>query len=488
MRRPATRTSRRGTFFGSSTLLMALGLAVALVVPGAVASASSGDCGGQGNAQLTLVTDAPAIGTRLEMTLVGQPLARFSLLADTGPGPSVLPRYGTLCLDLGSGLRVIADGIRQGSPRLDGDGRFELRAKVPNRPSFGGRTFYVQAAIFDRSAPNDTAISNMVPVTLSPAVVERFDSTAQRDTSGTNAIWAGDGQVVGTFRSTQRVHTYAPQDSGFSLPQPLIAWNDPNTTGCRFQMKFSSAETGARPGESIVGMAWSPRSDTIFQATYRDMTLKLGQFWRSATSDLDSRFDRNYGMGESGTVMFQGDYALPDANNRPWVAWPSFQTRYQARYDEPLIVEVDLPAGAETFQLFRNRSTSSAPRNRIFGDGGSEQSSPARENTTYHTQFTYIRDRSIAQSKYYYANSNPDYRDAILTVRDRPSGTGLRLEFQGAADFNGDMQPDPNSETAWVEQIDSLDGQPLIRFRIVLAADLSTGAVPVAGSVVIPFD
>jgi len=468
-----------------STILLTLCtlLSTALVTPGARA----GDpCQGQGNATLALPGGDPSIGTPFQLVLTGRPLARYSVLADTGPGPRTIPSVGTVCLDLGPDLRFLVDGIRQGSPRLGADGTATLDLKAPNRPSLVGRTFYVQGAIADSTAPNGIAISNMISLTVQPALVENFRTTERKDESTTNAVWNGDGVVTGTVSTTPRVSQFVPQPrSPFLLPHPLVSVNDPLTVGCRFQMKFAPEDVGAGIGESILAMSWSPRSDFVFASTYADMKVRLGHFDDRLGASLLGTFDLNYDgrrVGDPATV-FQGDYSLPNAQNQVWVPWPSFQGPFEYDNAQSLVFEIDFPMGGQTFQLFRNRSPTVLPANRIFADGGAATKINVGDNTHYDTQFLLVQDRAHAQTTWQDTGlGSPDYRTPIVVVGQEPAGTSVQVQYEGAT-----SPSDTSSYTGFQSDIDRLDGLRYIRFRVVLRGDAQSGAVPVVRKVLIPY-
>jgi hypothetical protein len=445
-------------------------------------------CDGQGNADLTLVgSSPPAVGGVFTMSLAGRPYAPFTIAADTGMGPSIIPGVGVFCLDLGPNLKVLFDGIRNGFPFLPDSGTFEFGIRVPRRPELAGKTFYMQAAILDSEAPNGIAISEMVMLTVLPALVEDFSTTVRRDGDATTALWEGNGVLVGEVSPPRMTETGFP-DSNYNLPHPLIERDNPSTPlGCRFQMKFQTNDIGAVPGESIVGMSWAPRSNFVFASTYNDMTIKLDNFPYPDWGTISSYYALNY--DEDGpTTVYEGDYVLGNDSNAPWVPWPEFTQEFEYESSQPLIFEVEIPEGGDTYQLFRNNYTGNRPRARIYSNAGEERSSIWAERTIYRSQFVLVRDRTIGQSVFLDTGlADPDYFEAHIQLGMLPTGTRVEATYEGANDLDGDEVPDPETYTGFVDGIDDLDGYRFIRFRLRLKGLTYTGEVPTVRYIAIPY-
>lgn len=441
----------------------------------------AGSCQGSGGAQLTQLSDRIRIGQPLQLRITGKRLQRFSLIADVGSGPNTLPGYGTFCLDLGPQMYIVVDGIRRGAPRIRNDGAYVLDLEIPDRPALKGRQFHVQGAVLDDDAPNGVAITNAISLWIESDITEDFSTTEFRDDAETTARWEGNDVCVGGI-STRTVRHEPEPASSFRLPHPLISSDDPFTPdGCRFQMLFRTTEVSAEPGERLVGMRWSPRSATTFAATYRGMTVRLAQFTGDDQGTLSPFFESNY-FGPA-TVVFQGDYTLESAGGQQWVDWPAFQTSFQIG-TRPLLFEIDIQGGGEDFQLFRNRSVAAFPRTRLLANSGDTVAFNRPENTTYHTEFVLRNSTTNAQSKFYSAGyRHASFEDAELVV-NQPQGTEIAITYQGAWDGNGDGVPE--RLTGWVTNPSQVDGVNMIRFRLELTANSTTGAIPAVGSIRIP--
>lgn len=481
--RRSSRTGTSGAGFAAVAILTFV--AVAFSAPGA--RAGSGTCDGQGDATLERIGAVPAtIGNTLDFELRGRALAPVSVIADLGPGPITIPRIGTFCVDRGPRLRILFDGIRNGGVFTDANGLFAFQVPIPRRPALAGKTVYMHGIIRDDLAPNGFAISNLASFEVLPAIVEDFTTVDRRDEAVTTAMWEGTGSLIGTVASMPREVDYLTGASLFNLPHPLVEAGNPATpNGCRFQMRFVPGQIGAVPGESIIGMSWAPKSGTVLASTYRDMTIKLGN--GEAGRALVGRFDENY--ASEPTVVYQGDYSLALDFNAVWVPWPAFATDFAHDATKPLVFEVDFPAGGDTFQLFKNRSAATFPRNRIFADGGASNSTNGREDTTYETRFLLFQDRSFAQSDFIDSfRVDPDWSPGQIDFVSLPDGTRIVVEYEGAEDHDGNGIPELSTRTGFSTDIDTIDGSQFVRFKITLFGNRANGAIVEIGRITIPYE
>lgn len=450
-------------------------LALSLAAPPFVALAQP--CDGQGSALLSLVSPLPpAPGRRLTFDLVGAPTRPFAIAADVGPGPVLRPGVGTICLDLGPRLRLLYDGFKTGTPALGSDGRFSFSLTLPPRADVGGRTLHFQAFVRDPAAPNGIAITPRLDVGVDTAWVEDFSTTARRDAAATTAVWGG-GIVAGVTRATRTV-AVSPADSGFNLVDPL------RTEGSRFQMLFDAERIGAERGESIMGMSWGPRSNFVFASSYARTSVLLGHA-RFSPGGLTLSYDSNFDGAP--TRVFEGTYATANRTDATWFPWPQFTTDFEYDGVRDLVFEVNVPAGATTYQLFRANWTSRVPLRRLIGSPGAAVGLPGGD-ALYHTRFSLARVRSVAQSTWFDTGlPDPDYREPVVRVASLPAGTEVVADYDGAEDDDLDGAPDPGTETGFSSDVDALDGKRLVRFRLRLKGNLGSGAVPRVTAVSIPF-
>lgn len=301
---------------------------------------------------------------------------------------------------------------------------------------------------------------------------EQFDTQENADTANTSAIWGG-GTLLGAvveMRETQ----WNPPEHNFNLPHPLVEEGNPTTPfGCRFQMKFEEYQVQSLPGESIIGMSWSPRSSYVFASTYRNVMLRLGHFSGRSFDSLGPEFDGNYLPAPANPVtVFQGNYALENDVDREWVEWPEFIRDFDYDGRHPLLIEFDMPEGGDTYQLFRCRYTPmTGILTRAFANGG-EGSAPwtLMDFTRYCQRFVLVSKRSSAQSvPIGTVRSNPDFEAFNLHVDPERPTTAVRVSWAG---WQGPLL------TEFSEDVDSADGFPEFLFRIELVADPTTGVPP----------
>lgn len=314
--------------------------------------------------------------------------------------------------------------------------------------------------------------------------VESFDTTVNLDpTIGPpTAKWFGNGILEGgDVRS--RFKDVRDQRPQFNLADPLVAGPvaDPGDDGSHFQMLFFTQDVGSlASGEVLIGMAWRPKSQFLFPSTYRDMQVALAH--RSGSS-LDARFASNLADAR---VVFRGDYEVPNDFDVEWHPWPDFSAPFAYDGERNLVLDVVVPPGADTFQLFQNTSTSSLPRRRNIGPWNAVQATNTGENTTYPVRFEIVRVETEATSRWQDTEiMAPNYLDPILDFApDRP-GTRTRIEWQGAHD---DGNGGPGETSPWVEVLDQVDGFQYFRFRATMSGDPVTAFVPAVRSLSVVYE
>ncbi len=308
---------------------------------------------------------------------------------------------------------------------------------------------------------------------------ETFETTDFEDAARTSAKWGPD--VLEGADISRRLDTYIPMpQSRFNLPQPLVEAGNPITPfGCRFLMRFEPSHVPIQAGESISGLAWAPRSGFGFQSTYRNIVMKLGQYAGSELGPMSIIFDTNF--NPPGTVVFSGDYTVSFETNADWIEWPEFRTDFQYDDASGLLLEVDMPEGGDTFQLFRNRSNGNFQTYRMFANGGAPRRATPNENTQYNTRFEFVSKESRAISLPYSTEQvGADFGGFLVVSRERP-GTRIIPKFAGA----GDGAPPPLERFG--EDIDGADGFSQISFLLELVADAGTGLAPLIESVNIAY-
>lgn len=100
------------------------------------------------------------IGRPFSIRLRGTPNTAFALLGDIDVAGPRRTRAGTLCLDLGSGFRILRDGLTRPGPRLDDNGRAILTRTVSNQPALLGIEVHLQAIVEDDGSASGLVLSN----------------------------------------------------------------------------------------------------------------------------------------------------------------------------------------------------------------------------------------------------------------------------------------------------------------------------------------
>lgn len=308
---------------------------------------------------------------------------------------------------------------------------------------------------------------------------EEFVDTAFRADSTldpTTAIWGTSGFLEGP-PVTRTTVTVDPADTGFLLPQPLTR------EGNRAQFLFYAATDFAAIGEeSLVGWEWGPRSNFVFAADYRGMTVSVGHTRADAVTGLSFVFGDTFaGFPDNPTRVFSGDYATSNSLASTYFSWPAFETDFEYDGASNVAIDVDVPPGASTFQLFRSASPGPTPVRRTFGPSGSAIAA-AGENTVYHSRFTFVRKKSVAVSRLIdTGTANPDFVEPLVVFDPSREGATFEITFSGEDEGVGGG---PNGNPVGpFSDLNELDGIRHVSFRIVLEADPFTGVVPRVDSV-----
>lgn len=303
---------------------------------------------------------------------------------------------------------------------------------------------------------------------------ETFETQDLMSIDGTTGLW-GDGVLEGADVN-RRVDDFVPlPQNNFNLPHPLVEVGNPLTpAGCRFQMKYDTDHLPALPGESVIGLAWSPLSNFAFSSVYREVVFKVGSFAATDGGNLDPVYDRNFSTPPP-IVVFRGDYHVPFDVDAEWVDWPEFDTEFDLEQGRPMVIEWDMPAGGDTFQLFRNRSANSIINQRVLSNGGEAAGTIGRENTQYNARFYLVSKRSFGESVAIRNGLQPvDYGAAVVLVDPDRGGTRVIGTFGGSS---GGLP------ATFSEDINVADGFTHLTFRVELIANPITSLVPSVRSV-----
>lgn len=303
-----------------------------------------------------------------------------------------------------------------------------------------------------------------------------FTTSANRANSvddPTTCIWPSPEFYLEGAPAIRSTVTVDPTESGFLLPQPLT------TEGNRMQfLYFREPDLSGIGLESLIGWEWGPRSNFVFAADYPAVVMAVGHTNRTIFNDgLTFRFQDNFaGFPNNPTIVFSGTYSVPNNLNAPYFTWPEFQTDFEYNGTNNLCLELDVPPGAQTFQLFRNNSTAALPRRRIYGAAGSD-TGPTGENTIYHARFSFIRKKSFGISRLIdTGTADPDYTEPLVIADSNRVGASYVLSFK-AEDQGAGGTADGNRVGPFTD-INRIDGRRFFIFRFELNADPFTGVIP----------
>lgn len=317
---------------------------------------------------------------------------------------------------------------------------------------------------------------------------ETFDTDEFLSPTQSSAKW-GRGVLEGAdlaARSTIYIPMLpriggAPPPNTFNLPHPLVEKNNPSTpNGTSFMMRFEPTSVQSIEGESIVNMSWAPKSGFSFFSQYENVRMTLGHKV-NMPAELDFLYAANYDLGvpNNPTSVFEGTYTTPVDLAATWIPWPEFQTDFEYTSNHDLLLFWDMPEGGDTYQLFRNDSSRSFLRNRIFSFGGDNRGRNGRENTQYETMFDLVSKSSLALSLTYPVQfagedlGDPEYT-AFLALEDPTrAGTQILVEWAGS-----DTPGTPIPSDRFVPSIGVANGLKSIAFKVSLTADPFTGIVP----------
>jgi hypothetical protein len=312
---------------------------------------------------------------------------------------------------------------------------------------------------------------------------EAFLGTTDRDNVNSDADWGttNEGVLQGQPVTSRQAYTFGYLEAGnnpnsgrgqyaaivdpltgAALNQYVANVTPPTALGRRVMLAFEDTEIGANG--TITGVAWGPDSNATFAALYQNIYLRMG--YQSADSlTLSTSFSSNYASGQ-GTVLYNGNYAVPQAANvgdtpgQPifnhvggyaenpgcqvggwnaplfsasgFASWPALTTFFEwdqgsanVDNDSILLFDMSIPEG-DTWQQFRawfavtypcsGVLIGGFPQRRLYSTYEEDAANPTAnvgagilnpEPTVYDTCFTVTKRVSLAQSLFYTYPGHP---------------------------------------------------------------------------------
>jgi hypothetical protein len=379
--------------------------------------------------------------------------------------------------------------------------RFSADAtKVTFRPVFG----YGKGpnTIFVRVKPTVANLAgNPIPRELRITFTTRFDNTQPdfgdvteeftdrnyQDTAYPNsfplALW-NQGIASGFLAGTFTTGTIELSKGASTYLWPPFAWGA--NFASQFQAIYYSSEIGT--SRTISGMSWYYRC--LSASTVTAVTINMGH---SQKGSLTTNLPGNFSDTPVSVVSNLTSYSVPQVPSEGWLAMPTFVQTFKYNGSDNLLFEIFNTCGSSgqnntTWTGLWRVTTNEANQRTAY-----TQPAAATVTNAYYidTRFTYLIDRSEAQSLWYDTGlANPQFLDVVLfpSASDQPVGTASTWEFQGGlTDPLNTGSPDLNNLSAWNPDLTKLTGYRFIRFRVTMKGNENTMQVPMYETLILPF-
>lgn len=334
-------------------------------------------------------------------------------------------------------------------------------------------------------------------------------------TTGFDATQPDFGDVTETFEDK------AFEDTGFAAQFPLAAW-DVGVTSNMLAGAFTSGTIQLSQGSSTYGwmpFAWGQNFVSHYQGLYLSSEIgssrtitAMDWYYRCLQSSAVTAVSMNIGHSQKGSLTIAmasnfsdtpvavvsnvNSYSISNTPSEGWLAMPKFQQNFKYNGTDNMVVEIYNTCGPNGqvnsiwSGLWRLVTTASIQRIAYL--------SPPTVGNGYvtnayfmDTRFTYLIDRSEAQSLFYDTGLlSPQFLDAVLfpAVGSQPAGTTSSWEFQAApTDLEDTSLPDLDNTTDWTSDLRKLSGYRFIRFHVTMKGNETTGQVPTYDDLILPF-
>lgn len=334
-------------------------------------------------------------------------------------------------------------------------------------------------------------------------------------TTGFDATQPDFGDVTETFEDK----TF--EDTGFAAQFPLAAW-DVGVTSNMLAGAFTSGTIQLSQGSSTYGwmpFAWGQNFASHYQGLYLSSEIgssrtitAMDWYYRCLQSSAVTAVSMNIGHSQKGSLTIAmasnfsdtpvavvsnvNSYSISNTPSEGWLAMPKFQQNFKYNGTDNMVVEIYNTCGPNGqvnsiwTGLWRLVTTASIQRIAYL--------SPPTVGNGYvtnayfmDTRFTYLIDRSEAQSLFYDTGLlSPQFLDAVLfpAVGSQPAGTTSSWEFQAApTDLEDTSLPDLDNTTDWTSDLRKLSGYRFIRFHVTMKGNETTGQVPTYDDLILPF-
>jgi len=265
------------------------------------------------------------------------------------------------------------------------------------------------------------------------------------------------------------------------------------------QWVYTQAELGG--AAAVTQLGWGPSSNALFASNHQRVIVTLGHTQGdSLSTNMPNNFDVGVPVKVSDTsyVIPQRATIDPPCNTDGCAVgyWPfaTFSNFFEYNGKNNVIVDVDATIGSN-YQITRVFfGPVGFPSRNTFGNTG-ETTGSLLQPLVQDMKFTKKRRTTIAQSLFYDSGqNNPDFSTPILSPVVQTGGTAIQVLYEGAEGIlfpipsnPNNVIPDPTTFTGFVTNLDQLDSNRFIRFRVVFTANVTSGQVPVLNSIAIPY-
>lgn len=320
--------------------------------------------------------------------------------------------------------------------------------------------------------------------------------------------------------------TYPAQDVNYRINSPgvttvLTRQNDPlvtdqtqsgcfvRTAGSRAQMLYVPADVGE--AAAVVSTGWGPSSNALFGSSHPEITLQLAH---TSNSALAADMTTNVNVGNP-VQVFKGSYLIPQAKNiqvsdgnltatgvtpdpfaRGYWLWPQFTTPFEWNGVNNLVFDAACQP-AVTCQILRGSFVPAGipfPNRRAVGTSYTATAADFTVDTVvYDIRFNKRRRTTRATSNWYeLASDTPQFAAAIVSPVGQPGGVSVVVEVEGAHGKPDPLRPGgfiPNTTTAtgFTTTMSDIDGHRFFRFRVTMAANLTSNQTARVTSVQFPY-
>ncbi|MCU0725723.1 MAG: Ig-like domain-containing protein [Planctomycetes bacterium] len=350
--------------------------------------------------------------------------------------------------------------------------------EIPVSLEFSFRTEYdpTQPNFDDRREDFNNAVYEDRSYSGTPNFGDLYPLASWNNASPGNLRGTFTGGQASVFRTTYSTVTLEPWASGAIATQ--------------FQTMFFPSEVGGS-SRTIRGFEWY-KYCTSFSTSCNSVRILMGH---TKSGALGTTFAANY--SDSPVTCVNGANYVINTGSRVWQAGPTYTTDFPYNGTDNLILEIQhtgsngggYTAGVANrgYAEWMEYNGGTALRS-VYTPGAGSTAVIGPRVWEYGTRFTYLIDRSEAQSAWYDMGlAQPQFLDYVLNA-SVPVGTSVGLTFQGAPELPLSAGlPDVDSATDFIGSLSDLSGYRFIRFHAEFKGNGQTNQQAEIDSLIFPF-